>query len=133
MATRSRWHPDTPERTRRPLPTPRGRGLFLVSALSARWNWYLTQQPEGKVVWCELEDERPGHGAIDRSAGQSCLPRRIPGAVQARPAAASHDPAVLRRLRDGLATWTAHSRLAAPRIAAIGIRAGRFERMLVRR
>ena len=31
-----------------------GRGLFLVAALSARWNWYLTEDPEGKVVWCEL-------------------------------------------------------------------------------
>jgi len=29
-----------------------GRGLFLVAALSARWNWYLTQEPTGKVVWC---------------------------------------------------------------------------------
>jgi anti-sigma regulatory factor (Ser/Thr protein kinase) len=79
-----------------------GRGLFLVSALSTRWNWYLTQHPEGKVVWCEIEDEWPGHGVIDRSAGPSCLPRRIPGAVHARPAVARHDLDVLRRLRDGL-------------------------------
>jgi anti-sigma regulatory factor (Ser/Thr protein kinase) len=79
-----------------------GRGLFLVSALSARWNWYLTQQPEGKVVWCELEDERPDDVVSDRSPGQSYLPRRIPGAVHIRPAAARHDPHILRRLRDGL-------------------------------
>jgi anti-sigma regulatory factor (Ser/Thr protein kinase) len=32
-----------------------GRGLFLVAALSTRWNWYPTQDPAGKVVWCELE------------------------------------------------------------------------------
>jgi anti-sigma regulatory factor (Ser/Thr protein kinase) len=32
-----------------------GRGLFLVAALSARWDWYLTADPEGKVVWCEIE------------------------------------------------------------------------------
>jgi anti-sigma regulatory factor (Ser/Thr protein kinase) len=32
-----------------------GRGLFLVTALSARWDWYLTQEPAGKVVWCELD------------------------------------------------------------------------------
>ena len=31
-----------------------GRGLFLVAALSARWDWYLTEEPAGKVVWCEL-------------------------------------------------------------------------------
>ena len=34
-----------------------GRGLFLVATLSARWDWYLTQEPRGKVVWCELEVE----------------------------------------------------------------------------
>jgi anti-sigma regulatory factor (Ser/Thr protein kinase) len=32
-----------------------GRGLFLVATLSARWDWYPTEQPTGKVVWCELE------------------------------------------------------------------------------
>ena len=32
-----------------------GRGLFLVAALSARWDWYLTQEPAGKVVWCVLQ------------------------------------------------------------------------------
>jgi anti-sigma regulatory factor (Ser/Thr protein kinase) len=31
-----------------------GRGLFLVAVLSSRWNWYPTQEPVGKVVWCEL-------------------------------------------------------------------------------
>ncbi len=95
--------PRDPGKDEAPAPeAERGRGLFLVSALSARWNWHLTQQPEGKVVWCVIEDERPEHGAIDRSAGQSCLPRRIPGAAHARPAAATHDPDVLRRLLDGL-------------------------------
>jgi anti-sigma regulatory factor (Ser/Thr protein kinase) len=79
-----------------------GRGLFLVSALSARWNWYLTQQPAGKVVWCVIEDERPEYVDIDKSAGRSYLPRRIPATVPARPAPARHDPDVLRRLRDGL-------------------------------
>ncbi len=29
--------------------------LFLVSALSARWGWYPTREPRGKVVWCQLE------------------------------------------------------------------------------
>jgi anti-sigma regulatory factor (Ser/Thr protein kinase) len=79
-----------------------GRGLLLVSALSARWNWYRTQQPAGKVTWCVIEEEWPEHVAIDRSAQPSCLPRRIPATVHARPAAARHDPDVLRRLHDGL-------------------------------
>ena len=95
--------PRHPGKDEAPAPEAEGgRGLFLVSALSARWNWYLTRLPEGKVVWCMIEDERPEHGAIDRSAGQSYLPRRIPGIVHARPAVARHDPDVLRRLRDGL-------------------------------
>lgn len=65
--------PRYPGKDEAPAPDAEGgRGLFLVSALSARWNWYLTQQPEGKVVWCELEDERPGHSASDRSAGPPC-------------------------------------------------------------
>ena len=29
--------------------------LFLVPALSARWGWYPTREPRGKVVWCEVE------------------------------------------------------------------------------
>ena len=80
-----------------------GRGLFLVSALSARWNWAPTREPAGKVTWCELDIERlESSPEIDGSAAQPCLPRRIPGAVQVRPAAVMHDPDILRRLRDGL-------------------------------
>ena len=41
---------DTPD-----LEEEGGRGLFLVAAVSARWDWYPTEQPAGKVVWCELE------------------------------------------------------------------------------
>ena len=33
--------------------------MFLVEAVSARWNWYLTREPVGKVVWCELDAKRP--------------------------------------------------------------------------
>lgn len=44
----------------------RGRGLFLVAALSSRWDWYPTRDPPGKVVWCELEA---------RSAQQALLRR----------------------------------------------------------
>ncbi len=43
-----------------------GRGLFLVAALSSRWDWYRTREPPGKVVWCELEA---------RSAQQALLRR----------------------------------------------------------
>ena len=46
----------SPRRRRYPRPQGEGgRGLFLVVALSTRWDWYLTQEPSGKVVWCELE------------------------------------------------------------------------------
>jgi len=38
-----------------------GRGLFLVAALSHRWNWYPSQQHGGKVVWCQLQLSA-GHG-----------------------------------------------------------------------
>ena len=34
--------------------------LFLVSALSARWGWYPTREPRGKVVWCEIKALPPG-------------------------------------------------------------------------
>jgi hypothetical protein len=36
-----------------------GSGLFLVAALSARWDWYLAQEPAGKVVWRELDAGLP--------------------------------------------------------------------------
>lgn len=38
-----------------------GRGLFLVATLSTRWGWYPAQEPAGKVVWCELADDKPSH------------------------------------------------------------------------
>lgn len=41
-----------------------GRGLFLVTALSTRWDWYLTKEPDGKVVWCELETLAPARRGI---------------------------------------------------------------------
>jgi len=82
-----------------------GRGLFLVAALSTRWAWRATQDPAGKVVWCELDIERlESSPAIDGPAAQPRLPRRIPGqpSLQVRTAAAMSDPDILRRLRDGL-------------------------------
>jgi anti-sigma regulatory factor (Ser/Thr protein kinase) len=80
-----------------------GRGLFLVAALSACWDWYLTQEPTGKVVWCELEAERPELSEVGgRPASQPLLPRRIPRQVQVRPVVVMNDPDILRRIRDGL-------------------------------
>ncbi len=53
---RGRRLPETPGEDRVPgLEGERGRGLFLVAALSACWDWYLTQEPAGMVVWRELE------------------------------------------------------------------------------
>jgi anti-sigma regulatory factor (Ser/Thr protein kinase) len=55
-----------------------GRGLFLVAALSTRWDWYLTEEPIGKVVWCELSIEPPESSEGAQSAPQALLPRRMP-------------------------------------------------------
>jgi anti-sigma regulatory factor (Ser/Thr protein kinase) len=80
-----------------------GRGLFLVAALSTCWAWCATQDPAGKVTWCELDIERlESSSEIDGSAPQLRLPRRVPGAVRVRPAAVMNDPDILRRLRGGL-------------------------------
>jgi hypothetical protein len=79
-----------------------GRGLFLVAALSTRWNWHLTQRPAGKIVWSELEADQRETAAGNGSAVHLLLPRRVPGAAQIRSAAARHEPHVLHRIRDGL-------------------------------
>ena len=79
-----------------------GRGLFLVAALSTRWNWIPTQKPAGKVVWCELDTESPEDSEVDESTVQPHLPRRIPEAMQIRPAVVMDDPDILHRLQDGL-------------------------------
>ena len=79
-----------------------GRGLFLVAALSTRWDWYLTQEPSGKVVWCELGAEPPEPSEGAQSAPQALLPRRVPGEQQEQPIEVMRDPDVLRRLQDRL-------------------------------
>jgi anti-sigma regulatory factor (Ser/Thr protein kinase) len=35
-------------------PSATGRGLSVVPALSTRWDWYLTREPPGRVIWCEI-------------------------------------------------------------------------------
>jgi hypothetical protein len=79
-----------------------GRGLVLVAAPSACRDWYLTQEPAGKVVWCELEAERPELSEVGGPASQPLLPRRMPRQVQVRPVVVMNDPDILRRIRDGL-------------------------------
>jgi anti-sigma regulatory factor (Ser/Thr protein kinase) len=62
------------------IPDPQeegGRGLFLVAALSTRWDWYLTQDPTGKVVWCEVDAELPETSERAHSAPQALLPHRV--------------------------------------------------------
>ena len=87
------------------LPDPQeegGRGLFLVAALSTRWDWYLTQEPEGKVVWCEFEAERRDGTEVTGSVQQALLSRRLPSGPQKRPPEVTNDLDVLRRVRDRL-------------------------------
>ena len=57
------WPPIAAERGGEGMPAPRGergRGLLLMEALSARWDWYLTKEPNGKVIWCEIAALSPG-------------------------------------------------------------------------
>jgi len=44
--------------------------LFLVAALSARWDWYPTEQPTGKVVWCELDVGRSDSAVLPGACTQ---------------------------------------------------------------
>ena len=80
-----------------------GRGLFLVATLSDRWDWYLTQEPIGKVVWCELHVQQSSTAEDSVTVSHTLLPRRVSRARQAAaPAKAMDDPFTLRRVRDGL-------------------------------
>jgi anti-sigma regulatory factor (Ser/Thr protein kinase) len=105
-------------------------GVLLVAALSTRWDWYPTEDPPGKVVWCELTALPPEPAAphsepaaipsqpaapppapaaplsapvadASPSAPES-LPRRIPRARPKPQAEIVTDLAILRRLRDHL-------------------------------
>jgi anti-sigma regulatory factor (Ser/Thr protein kinase) len=80
-----------------------GRGLFLVAMLSQRWGWVPTQEPAGKVVWCELNAGPPEpHGQNAASAPQALLPHRVRREQEKRPVEPMRDPDVLRRVRDCL-------------------------------
>jgi hypothetical protein len=72
-------------------------GVLLVAALSARWDWYPTQDPAGKVVWCELDTASPAPADLAPP-----LPRRVPRARPKPQAEIVTDLDLLRRLRDHL-------------------------------
>lgn len=93
MPARGRRLPDTPERMAYPASKGEGgRGLFLVAALSERRDWYLTQEPAGKVVSCELEAGQPELPEVGGGpASQPLLPRRIPRQVLVRPVMSDPD------------------------------------------
>jgi anti-sigma regulatory factor (Ser/Thr protein kinase) len=74
-------------------------GVLLVAALSTRWDWYPTQDPPGKVVWCELATDPP---ALAPAAPPAPLPRRVPRARPKPQAEIVTDLDILRRLRDHL-------------------------------
>jgi anti-sigma regulatory factor (Ser/Thr protein kinase) len=81
-------------------------GVLLIAALSARWDWYLTEDPPGKAVWCELSADPPAPQSVPpaRSADppQSSLPRRVPPARPKPQVEIVTDLDILRRLRDHL-------------------------------
>ena len=79
-----------------------GRGLFLVATLSGRWDWYLTQEPIGKVVWCELDVQQSSTAEEAGTATHTLLPRRVAHAQYVTPVKAMDDSFTLGRVRDGL-------------------------------
>jgi len=78
-----------------------------VAALSTRWNWYLTEEPPGKVVWCELAVGHSGpppqpQATQPQATQQPTLPRGVPRARPKPRAETVTDLEILRRLRDHL-------------------------------
>jgi len=92
------WDADPqPPGPREPGEAGTGDGVLLVAALSARWDWYPTQDPAGKVVWCELDSASPAPADLAPP-----LPRRVPRARPEPQAEIVTDLDLLRRLRDHL-------------------------------
>ncbi len=82
-------------------------GTLMIAALSTRWDWYPTEQPPGKVVWCELAVGSSGprtgpNPTTTAETPQSALPRRVPRARPKPQAEIVTDLDILRRLRDHL-------------------------------
>ena len=93
------WDGDAqPPGPREPGEAGPGDGVLLVPALSSRWDWYPTQDPAGKVVWCELDTASPAPA----SETAPPLPRRIPRARPKPQVEIVTDLDLLRRLRDQL-------------------------------
>jgi anti-sigma regulatory factor (Ser/Thr protein kinase) len=84
------------------LEDERGRGLFLVATLSDRWSWYLTKEPMGKVVWCELDAQWSSTAKEGGTASHTLLPRRVARAQDVASVKTMDDPFTLRRVRDGI-------------------------------
>jgi hypothetical protein len=74
-------------------------GVLLVAALSTRWDWYPTQDPRGKVVWCELATASAAPAA---PPAPEPLPRRVPRARPKPQVEIVTDLDILRRLLDHL-------------------------------
>jgi hypothetical protein len=97
--------PPRPSQPENGLPSPEdegGRGLFLVEMLSRQWSWRLTEEPRGKVVWCELDMYETPDQEASGAARRDSLPRRVPASQQVRAVRAMNDPYTLRRVRNGL-------------------------------
>ena len=88
--------PPAPSEPGEPGADGTGDGVLLIAALSTDWNWYPTQDPPGKVVWCELSAEPPA------DTPPPSLPRRVPRARPKPQAESVTDMDILRRLRDCL-------------------------------
>ncbi|ORT46926.1 ATP-binding protein [Frankia sp. KB5] len=81
-----------------------GRGLFLIEAFSIRWSWYRPKSG-GKVVWSALRADMMQTVQPVAIPGSSTeLERRSaePVAAPVRPVTFQNDPALLRRVIDGL-------------------------------
>ena len=79
-----------------------GRGLMLVDALTERWGWELAASGRGKVVWALLRCQDLAYP--EREGQQPPLPRRVPHLAESttQQVRLVDDPAVLRRVHDGL-------------------------------
>jgi hypothetical protein len=71
----------------------------VVGSLSRQWNYYLPRSG-GKVVWCELDISAPPSDDTVRMS--SMLPHRKRKNGPAHPTEVMNDPAMLRRVLDGL-------------------------------
>jgi anti-sigma regulatory factor (Ser/Thr protein kinase) len=94
--------PPAPSEPGEPGADGTGDGVLLIAALSTNWNWYPTQDPPGKVVWCELAVGHSGPPTQPQETRPPTLPRRVPRARPKPQAEIVTDLDILRRLRDHL-------------------------------